>query len=329
METVMQIALREAQARAQLKQNLQQWSADDKAHVDPPLSAEAPQPQPATSEPPTMTQTIFDYIRDNPGVERVAATKTLVARHGYSSSSVSSLIGQMVLQGLVGQRAEDNTLLALVPKFVSLKSGKERAALVEQRRLALLETDPARAAIIEKLQNCRAKRDTQGATMNDPENKRLAGLEAARKGLAQRREDPRFRLYLSDKLRFVKAVARGENVKPPKAPDLSVPLTDWKRKQVERELRARAQNNHKPKAAQPAPKAAPKAAKQAPANKPKAAVMDEAYRKAPASWLGPAAMPTPSTVDLRGASAQDIVDAMSITQARSVFSALMDVFNTR
>lgn len=63
----------------------------------------------------------FEYVRDNPGKTRVEAAKALEAQ-GYKSGSVSSLLGQMLKQGMMRESA--HLLYVTSNEYRPLKSSK-------------------------------------------------------------------------------------------------------------------------------------------------------------------------------------------------------------
>jgi hypothetical protein len=76
-----------------------------------------------------VTRVTFDYVRDNPGKTRKEVAVALEAR-GYKSSSVTSLLGQMVKQGLFRESA--NLLYVTTGEYTPLKSSKKMRALEEK-----------------------------------------------------------------------------------------------------------------------------------------------------------------------------------------------------
>lgn len=65
-----------------------------------------------------VTRTTFDFVRDNPGHSRAHIVDCLADR-GYKRSSVHSLLGQMVRQGLL--RDTDNGLYANQKEYTPIK----------------------------------------------------------------------------------------------------------------------------------------------------------------------------------------------------------------
>jgi phosphorylcholine metabolism protein LicD len=95
------------------------------------------------SEPTTMTKpasvhfavtnnvcrATFDYVRDNPGKKRVEINKAMEAK-GFNAGSVSSLLGQMLKQGMLRESA--HLLYATIPEYTPLKSSKKLKAMAEK-----------------------------------------------------------------------------------------------------------------------------------------------------------------------------------------------------
>lgn len=99
-----------------------EWERDDLAHK----AMEQPQTQPQPPRTPfqvtnNLSRAAFEYIRDNPG-HRKDINAALVAA-GYQMNSVSSIIGQMLRQGMVVV-GSDSILRAMVNEYRPLKSVK-------------------------------------------------------------------------------------------------------------------------------------------------------------------------------------------------------------
>jgi hypothetical protein len=71
----------------------------------------------------------FDYVRDNPGKKRVEINKAMEAK-GFNAGSVSSLLGQMLKQGMLRESA--HLLYATIPEYTPLKSSKKLKAMAEK-----------------------------------------------------------------------------------------------------------------------------------------------------------------------------------------------------
>jgi hypothetical protein len=82
-----------------------------------------------------VTRVTFNYVRDNPGKTRVEVAKDL-EKQGYKPGSVSSLIGQMIKQGLIRESAQ--LLYVTANEYAPLKGSKVVKALAakpqEQQR---------------------------------------------------------------------------------------------------------------------------------------------------------------------------------------------------
>jgi hypothetical protein len=111
-----------------LRKALDEW--------EPP--AAAPEPTPAKAfftVTNNVTRVTFNFVRDNPGMTRVEVAREL-AKQGYKSGSVSSLLGQMLKQGMVRESAY--LLYATTNEYTPIKSTKALKALAakpqEQQR---------------------------------------------------------------------------------------------------------------------------------------------------------------------------------------------------
>jgi predicted SPOUT superfamily RNA methylase MTH1 len=69
-----------------------------------------------------VTRVTFDYVRDNPGKTRIEVAKAL-EKQGYKPGSVSSLLGQMVKQGMMRESA--HLLYAMTNEYTPIKSSKK------------------------------------------------------------------------------------------------------------------------------------------------------------------------------------------------------------
>jgi hypothetical protein len=109
-----------------------------------PAPAPAPEPAPAKAYF-TVTNNVcrvtFEYVRDNPGKTRVEVAKALEAQ-GYKSGSVSSLLGQMLKQGMMRESA--HLLYVTTNEYAPLKSSKalkvaqEKAQQATRKKVVLI-----------------------------------------------------------------------------------------------------------------------------------------------------------------------------------------------
>ena len=109
-----------------------------------PTPAPAPEPAPAKAYF-TVTNNVcrvtFEYVRDNPGKTRVEVAKALEAQ-GYKSGSVSSLLGQMLKQGMMRESA--HLLYVTTNEYAPLKSSKalkvaqEKAQQTTRKKVVLI-----------------------------------------------------------------------------------------------------------------------------------------------------------------------------------------------
>ena len=102
-----------------LREALNEW--------EPP----APTPPPAPSKPyftvtNNVTRITFEYVRDNPGKTRKEIAVALEAQ-GFKSSSVTSLLGQMIKQGVMRESA--HLLYVTTNEYEPLKSSKKLKAM--------------------------------------------------------------------------------------------------------------------------------------------------------------------------------------------------------
>lgn len=77
-----------------------------------------------------VTRATFNYIRDNAGTTRVATIAALT-KQGYKANSVSSIMTQMMRQGLV--RETNGSVFAAQSEYTPLKSGKARQSFPAKR----------------------------------------------------------------------------------------------------------------------------------------------------------------------------------------------------
>jgi hypothetical protein len=120
-------------------------SALEKALNDwEPAPAPTPEPAPAKAYftvTNNVCRTTFDYVRDNPGKTRVEVAKALEAQ-GYKSGSVSSLLGQMLKQGMMRESA--HLLYVTTNEYAPLKSSKalkvaqEKAQQATRKKVVLI-----------------------------------------------------------------------------------------------------------------------------------------------------------------------------------------------
>lgn len=136
IKSAMQQALALAASHpATVAQALDEWEANDAKPAAPTL-ARAPTPIPTIREATTMThpyadctisEQTFNLIRDVPYILMTDALATLTDR-GHNIHTTSSLISQMVRQGMVS-RDKDDKLTALQKKYTPIQSMKSRAYL--------------------------------------------------------------------------------------------------------------------------------------------------------------------------------------------------------
>jgi hypothetical protein len=87
-----------------LAQTANAWAADDAAHQKIQPQQEKPVPKQYFKTTNNVTRITFDCVRDNPGMTRVEVAREL-AKQGFNSKSVSSLLGQMLRQGMMRENS--------------------------------------------------------------------------------------------------------------------------------------------------------------------------------------------------------------------------------
>ena len=107
-----------------LRQALNEW--------EPPTTNPAPEQKPAKpyfTVTNNVTRTTFDYVRDNPGKTRIEVADAL-RQQGFNSKSVSSLLGQMLNQGMLRESAR--LLYVTTNEYTPIKASKKRKAMEEK-----------------------------------------------------------------------------------------------------------------------------------------------------------------------------------------------------
>jgi hypothetical protein len=106
---------------------------DIKTALEKALNEWEPEPMPETtpSKPyftvtNNVTRITFDYVRDNPGKTRKEVSVALGAQ-GFKAGSVTSLLGQMIKQGVMRESA--SLLYVTTNEYAPLKSSKKLKAL--------------------------------------------------------------------------------------------------------------------------------------------------------------------------------------------------------
>lgn len=121
-----------------LKRTIVEWTKDDPAHADqtPMGVSEPPAPPEHLFKPTTnVTRASFEFVKLHPGISQRDATKQLAAQ-GFNENSVSSLLPNMVRQGLL-RRTDDMRLYPKVQEYRPLKGSttirKIEAARAERK----------------------------------------------------------------------------------------------------------------------------------------------------------------------------------------------------
>jgi hypothetical protein len=97
---------------------------DIKTALEKALNEWEPEPTPAKpyfTVTNNVTRVTFEYVRDNPGKTRTEVAKAL-EKQGFKPGSVSSLLGQMIKQGMMRENA--NLLYATTDEYAPLKGSK-------------------------------------------------------------------------------------------------------------------------------------------------------------------------------------------------------------
>jgi hypothetical protein len=95
---------------------------------------EAARTAPVVATPLSVTQAVFECVRDNPGITRVAATDRLV-KQGYKKMSVTSLISQMI-RGEQATVDANNGLHTTLTKYVPIKNNEQLKKIREKNMRA-------------------------------------------------------------------------------------------------------------------------------------------------------------------------------------------------
>jgi len=127
-----------------LKSALDGWKSDD---ANPLNSNEAydkayptPQPKtPMTTQTTSVSESTFNYIRDNPRIHKKDAIRGLT-KLGFNPASTTSLISGMIRQKMVDQNYA-GTLVAVVPKYVPLKVMSKPKSKRDQVRIIVKGED--------------------------------------------------------------------------------------------------------------------------------------------------------------------------------------------
>jgi hypothetical protein len=128
---------------------------DIKTALEKALNEWEPEPIPETT--PTkpyftvtnnVTRITFEYVRDNPGKTRKEVSVALEAQ-GYKTSSVTSLLGQMLKQGLLRESA--HLLYAMTDVYTPIKGSKALKAMAakpqeQQRKIVTITRKAASVA---------------------------------------------------------------------------------------------------------------------------------------------------------------------------------------
>jgi hypothetical protein len=131
----------------QLKATLDEWDKDDQQSTQPKANMTNNGKNFEVTN--NVTRETFDFVKAHPGLTNGQITDALV-RKGFKSTSVQSLVGQMVLAGLF-VRDENRRITAVAPEF--------RKFNINAIRKAVREKSKAPQAKREAVYQARVKRD--------------------------------------------------------------------------------------------------------------------------------------------------------------------------
>lgn len=126
------------QLRAKLaERELAQWAKDDEAHNKMEKQGEGKRPSsfPVTNN---LCRVAFEQIRDFPDTRK--NVNEALKEKGYNISSISSIIGQMIRQG-VAQADDEGVLHVTTPEYTSLKSASTMRNLAKKAKQKKLIVD--------------------------------------------------------------------------------------------------------------------------------------------------------------------------------------------
>jgi hypothetical protein len=126
-----------------LAQTVNAWAADDEAQqtIQPPKEQAVPKQYFQTTN--NVTRVTFDFVRNNPAMTRTEVGKEL-AKQGFNNKSVSSLLGQMLRQGML--RETNKLLYANANEYTPIKASSTKkvqqapAPMPERKRVTIVNT---------------------------------------------------------------------------------------------------------------------------------------------------------------------------------------------
>jgi hypothetical protein len=116
------------------------WAADDEAHQKIEPKKENAMPRKLFETTNNVTRATFAFVRDNPGMNRVEIAKEL-AKQGFNPKSVSSLLGQMLRQGMMRENSRllyTNSNEYTPIKASSTKKAKQATAPMPERKKVVI-----------------------------------------------------------------------------------------------------------------------------------------------------------------------------------------------
>jgi hypothetical protein len=121
--------------KSELSKVLNEWNPAEATTMTQPAPA-----KPYFTVTNNVTRVTFEYVRDNPGKNRVEVAKAL-EKQGFKPGSVSSLLGQMIKQGMLRESA--HLLYAMTNEYTPIKGSKVMKALAakpqeQQRKIVKL-----------------------------------------------------------------------------------------------------------------------------------------------------------------------------------------------
>jgi hypothetical protein len=120
--------------KTQLESTLNAWDADEQKQIKGEVMETTKKHLFGVSN--NATRETFNYVRDNPHLKVIEIVKAL-AKHGFKESTVSSLVYQMIVVGLLAKDSNGMGVVATAPEFVPYNIAKVR----RDKELAQLAKD--------------------------------------------------------------------------------------------------------------------------------------------------------------------------------------------
>ena len=120
--------------KAQLESTLNAWDADEQKQIKGEDMTQTTKHLFGVTN--NATRETFNYVRDNPHLKVTEIVKAL-AKHGFKESTVSSLVYQMIVVGLLAKDSNGMGVVAVASEFVPYNIAKVR----RDKELAQLAKD--------------------------------------------------------------------------------------------------------------------------------------------------------------------------------------------